>query len=205
MARSHLRDSLALIAPRLVSSQAGGTSKGTLWLCSDLLLMGRLKGASYSLLEQSAVGSTNLERLEPAVVRLSCESGATYLLLLSEGSGLFTALEAAQVRAARAITQVGDAVEDQHLDDSTHERSFSIKKEHLTSPSWTMRLRLRMSAAAKELSAGSFGRKKRNGVPLTEAEVAESVLSAFRSRRRATSSDSEKNIAGEREVRERGD
>jgi len=204
---------------RLGSDRHGRTGHGaTLWLCSDLILLGRPRGASYTLLEQSAVSLTDFEVAsdftmsvrapnKPAevVIRLSTESGAHYLLRLApdDAEQLLLAHRAARERAAemlqarakgalselqarkvgsaltgssaalkelkdrRATRTADDLAAIRQLHSSGMSRSASSWKHEsdIRVSSWTQRLRMRMSAAARELSAGSFGeRSKRRSV-----------------------------------------
>jgi len=187
--------------------------RASLWLCSDLLLMGRPKGASYSLLEQSSVHHTTVETLdESCAVLLSCESGNSYLLQLlpDDARTLTDALESTRRRDARRNKTVAREAADfdhcgvgdelaksvalQHLDDGFEEtRRESEASGH---KSWTMRLRLRMSSAARELSAGSFGRRKRVATNSREEEGIEEVAATrMKSRRCSDIDDPEQNVA----------
>eukprot|EP00327_Prymnesium_parvum_P015846 CAMPEP_0113292246 /NCGR_PEP_ID=MMETSP0008_2-20120614/34524_1 /TAXON_ID=97485 /ORGANISM="Prymnesium parvum" /LENGTH=614 /DNA_ID=CAMNT_0000144301 /DNA_START=18 /DNA_END=1866 /DNA_ORIENTATION=+ /assembly_acc=CAM_ASM_000153 len=177
---------------------------------------GPAKGASYSLLEQSSVHHTTVETLdESCAVLLSCESGNSYLLQLlpDDARTLTDALESTRRRDARRNKTVAREAADfdhcgvgdelaksvalQHLDDGFEEtRRESEASGH---KSWTMRLRLRMSSAARELSAGSFGRRKRVATNSREEEGIEEVAATrMKSRRCSDIDDPEQNVAENR-------
>jgi len=185
--------------------------RAAVWLCSDMLLMGRPRGSSYAVIEMSAAHLTSSEHVAgfgDDIVRLTCENGTAYLLQLATPAVAHSLMHAlagarektAEMQRARARGALGEIearkIGERAVAETTANRSAALQqlKErratrtaadslplggdprdalfHSTASkrdapigphgSWTVRLRLRMSAAARELSAGSFGRRKRS-------------------------------------------
>lgn len=217
---------------RLEPERSAGRSqhRAAVWLTSDLLLLGRPKGASYSLVEQSTVLHTTIEAVASGVVRLACETGAIYLLSLppadaqalvdglqsahervaqgqrARARGALCALEVRkvghrraadggsggaarsddvtprtasvnallQLKARRRASFTSASALPKTAPEAADERQPAAMTGSATPPpskrgvhpigphgSWALRLRMRLSAAARELSAGSFGRRSR--------------------------------------------
>jgi len=165
---------------RLDADKAARRSGATVWLCSDLLLIGRPRGAAFTLLEQSALQHTTIVSLEErGVLHLSCDSGNSYLLQIepADARALLVAFEGArqqasqrrQMRTAPCEQELSGAEEgtecvaddgsvasldlEEHGDDGA--QSAALK-------SWGSRLRLRVAATAREISTGHFRLRKRH-------------------------------------------